>query len=294
MALPIGEPVDVNRRPSTAAVRSRHERRTTTQAGRARSALLIALSLLVSGAACSDQADRSAIPVSSTGAGRLESERDLEFDRNSEGSSQVDVREPASARRGNRPDRQQGRDGGAGGSPSRPVEHSPNVSVELGANDISGLLWMREEEQLAHDVYANLGERWDLRIFANIAASERRHVDSIVALLDRFGIDDPMADRPSGTFTIPAMQQRYDDLVAEGHESLEDALAVGVLIEEVDIVDLRSRSSDVDDIRRVYARLEQGSHRHLRAFVRQLQVRGVEVEPTRLDPGTFAEIVTDG
>ena len=41
--------------------------------------------------------------------------------------------------------------------------------VALTAEESARLLLMREEEKLAHDVYVVAGERWNVRIFANIA-----------------------------------------------------------------------------------------------------------------------------
>lgn len=162
----------------------------------------------------------------------------------------------------------------------------------LSADEVAGLIWMREEEQLAHDVYVTLGEAWDLRIFDNIADSEQSHVDAIVGLLDRYGLDDPASGNELGTFTDPVLQELYDDLVAQGLESVESALAVGATIEELDIVDLRERAAETDTsaIADVYAQLERGSRNHLRAFVGQLDLLGVDYEPTLLDD--FEEIVT--
>ena len=48
---------------------------------------------------------------------------------------------------------------------------------------------MREEEKLARDVYVALGDRWGLRVFENIARAEQRHMDAVVAQLDREGVD---------------------------------------------------------------------------------------------------------
>lgn len=172
----------------------------------------------------------------------------------------------------------------------------PSTSVESGLNDVdtAGLLWMREEEQLAHDVYVALGELWGLRIFENIAASETSHIEAALGLLGRFGIADPAAGNEPGTFTDPALQDLYDRLIADGAESLEAALRVGALIEELDINDLqvRSAATDVADIIAVYADLERGSRNHLRAFVSQLEQRGVTYDPTELDPATFESIVS--
>jgi hypothetical protein len=161
-------------------------------------------------------------------------------------------------------------------------------------DELAGLLWMREEEQLAHDVYVALGEMWGLRIFENIAASETSHIDAVASLLDRYGIDDPAQGNEPGTFTDPAIQELYEQLVADGNGSLEDALAVGAFIEELDIRDLQTRTAATDtaEIIAVYANLERGSRNHLRAFVSQLAARDVVYEPVQLDPAVFDAIVS--
>jgi hypothetical protein len=164
--------------------------------------------------------------------------------------------------------------------------------VDLTESDIAGLLWMREEEQLAHDVYTALGAEWGLRIFENIAASETTHIGLVADLLDRSGIDDPIADAPAGTFTIQAMQELYDELVADGSNSLIDALEVGALIEEIDIADLRAQATDIADIQATYDQLERGSRNHLRAFTSQLAARDVTYEPTLLGVAAYDAIVS--
>ena len=153
---------------------------------------------------------------------------------------------------------------------------------------------MREEEQLAHDVYVVLGDLWGVRIFENIASSETSHIDAVAGLLGQFDIDDPAAGNEPGEFTNPTLQGLYDQLIADGSGSLDAALQVGALIEELDISDLqvRSAATDVSDIATVYANLERGSRNHLRAFISQLELRGVTYEPTQLDSATFDAIVS--
>lgn len=181
-----------------------------------------------------------------------------------------------------------------------PESTDATVATDVGAptpdrldgEEEAGLLWMREEEQLAHDVYAVLGATWGMRIFENIAASEQTHIAATVELLDRFGLDDPAADNAPGTFSDPRLQELYDELVDRGESTREDALAVRATIEELDIADLRLRAAATDEpaIAEVYARLERASRNHLRAFVGQLELLGVRYEPTVLDD--FEEIVS--
>jgi len=174
------------------------------------------------------------------------------------------------------------------------VDGTTSTGSDLDADDIAWLVWLREEEQLAHDVYVMLAERWDLRIFDNISASEENHIAAVVDLLDRYGIDDPAAGNPPGQFTDPQLQALYDQFIADGSASLAAALQVGATIEELDIVDLRELASVVDqpDIVSVAAELERGSRNHLRAFTGQLTGRDVEFGPTHLDAAAFTEIVS--
>ncbi|MFZ2832254.1 MAG: DUF2202 domain-containing protein, partial [Minisyncoccia bacterium] len=48
----------------------------------------------------------------------------------------------------------------------------------LSEKEIAGLVQMREEEKLAHDVYATLGTQSGVNTFANIASSEQTHTDA--------------------------------------------------------------------------------------------------------------------
>ena len=164
----------------------------------------------------------------------------------------------------------------------------------LTAGEIDGLLWMREEEKLAHDVYVTLGESWGDRVFENIARAETIHMEAVKALLDRHGIDDPVGDNAVGVFTDPAIQALYDDLVAEGRTSRVAAMTVGARIEELDISDLRERTTTTQDIALVYAELERGSENHLRAFVRNLDRLGETYAPIYLSVDEFDAIVGAG
>lgn len=156
-----------------------------------------------------------------------------------------------------------------------------------------GLLFMREEEKLARDVYLTLAAQWQIVVFPNIAASEQTHMNSILTLLTRYNVPDPVAGMGVGEFATEHFQTLYADLVALGSASLINALTVGATIEELDIVDLFNRLEEVThpDIQRVYQNLERGSENHLRAFVGQLASRGVTYEPQYLDPELYQQII---
>ena len=140
----------------------------------------------------------------------------------------------------------------------------------------SGLTYMREEEKLARDVYRELGATYSLRVFTNIARSESKHMTAVKTLLDRYGVADPATPDTPGTFKDPTLQKLYDDLVAQGDDSLVAALRVGVAIEKVDIADLKTHiaESTHSDVRAVYTNLLRASQSHLRAFERLLAAYG--------------------
>jgi len=141
-------------------------------------------------------------------------------------------------------------------------------TVALTDDENYWLTYMREEEKVARDVYLYLNDKWNVRIFKNIAASEQTHMDAIKALLDTYTIPDPAAGKGIGEFTNPDLQKLYDDLIREGSISKVEALRVGVIIEETDIDDLTEGIATTrhNDIKTVYSNLLQGSLNHLYAF----------------------------
>jgi hypothetical protein len=64
--------------------------------------------------------------------------------------------------------------GGHGGN--RNSDQSVSVS-QLSPQEAESLLFMREEEKLARDVYITLYEQWNNQVFANISNSEQRHME---------------------------------------------------------------------------------------------------------------------
>jgi len=174
-----------------------------------------------------------------------------------------------------------------------------SVVASLPAQDLSaeeeiGLTKMREEEKLARDVYQVLYEKWGAQVFANITQSEQRHMDAVKALLDKYNLPDPVTDLSVGAFTSPEMQELFDKLVAQGEQSLVEALKVGATIEDLDLYDLYEllKQTDNADIQRVYENLAKGSRNHLRAFTTQLSLNGVTYEAQFLTQEQVDDIIT--
>jgi len=163
----------------------------------------------------------------------------------------------------------------------------------LSEEEIKGMLFMREEEKLAHDVYTYLYSKWGLRPFQNIAESESRHMNAMLNLLKKYNLEDPAANTGAGEFLNEELQALYNTLIAKGEKSLEEALRVGALIEETDIRDIKRELDLVnnEDIKMVYENLMRGSENHLRAFVRNINKRGSNYEPLYLDQALYNKII---
>ncbi len=171
-----------------------------------------------------------------------------------------------------------------------------NMSKDaLSAEEEVGILYMREEEKLARDVYQTLYDKWQKNIFINIAVSEETHTQSVLSLIIKYNLTDPFIDE-AGIFKNETLQNLYTSLINEGSSSLVDALKVGALIEELDIIDIQDYIdiSDNQDIIFIYENLMMGSRNHLRSFVRTLKNEGVSYSPTYLSLNEFNEIIESG
>lgn len=170
---------------------------------------------------------------------------------------------------------------------------------QLDVAETTHLIFMREEEKLARDVYITLNGMWpDSPIFQEIGeGSEQTHTDVIRDKLADYGIPDPNPDTnilPSsiGIYTGEEFgayfQEKYMLLVNQGSQSELDALYVGAFIEELDMHDLvecpeiiKETDNGITDCGLEYTdepalistigSLLDGSKNHLRAFVGRIE-----------------------
>lgn len=165
-----------------------------------------------------------------------------------------------------------------------------------GEAEIAGIVFMREEEKLARDVYLQLAEVWGMNIFSNIASSEETHMDAVLGLIDMAGVEDPAQDMDRGEFLNQDLQDLYDHLVERGEENLGEALLVGAAIEEIDILDLQEYLAETEDpyVIEVYQNLLKGSINHLNAFVRTYERQtGEEYQPQYLTTEAYQALLTE-
>jgi hypothetical protein len=165
--------------------------------------------------------------------------------------------------------------------------------INLTPDESAALLFMREEEKLARDVYQTLYAKWKLQSFANIARSEQTHTDAIKRLMDAYKVSDNTQNQV-GLFVNQDLQKLYSKLIAQGEKSILDALHVGATIEDLDIVDLQTRLGQTDkaDIKFVYESLIRGSENHLRAFTGQITNYGSSYKPQYLSQAQYEAILS--
>ena len=244
-------------------------------------ALVAVIGALVFGAVNRTLAKNSSEGARQTGSGRGSGQTSSPAEQTGEAFNQ-----------GNRGQGQGGR--GAGGKGASEIANLPPATPgELSTEESEALLYMREEEKLAHDVYVAMYAQWSLPIFQNISQSEQAHTEAVKALLDRYGLDDP-ASSEIGVFTNPDLQALYRELTARGSQSLAEALKVGAAIEEIDILDLPSHLAQADnaDIQQVFNNLLNGSYNHLRAFVSTLNTQtGETYQPQYLSAEAYQAII---
>jgi len=166
----------------------------------------------------------------------------------------------------------------------------------LNTYESSSLVYMREEEKLAYNVYSQLNNTWSAQttVFGKISQSEASHSEAVRQLLVRYSLEDPAASLAEGVFANQTLQQLYATLIQEGNLSYLDALNVGCEIEEIDILDLQNAVVNVDnqDIRIVYDNLTKGSRNHLRSFVNALSMIGVTYVPKHLTTAEYNAIIS--
>ena len=167
-----------------------------------------------------------------------------------------------------------------------------DVAATLDNNEVTHLVFLREEEKLERDVFAILSSMYpESTVFGHIDDIEQGHTDVMKYLLQRYGIPDPNNNDNLGVFTGKAygdhFKGRYRYLVGMGSLSELDALYVSAYIEELNMLDIMQcpqvivdRDNDIDkvdqcglaytrnaEIQNIYHVLIEGSKGDLRAYV---------------------------
>lgn len=75
-------------------------------------------------------------------------------------------------------------------------------STTLTEGEKAHLMFMREEEKLARDVYLTLGSLYpNSRVFGKIDDSEQKHTMAVKNMIEKYGLEDPNTNDNVGVFT---------------------------------------------------------------------------------------------
>ncbi len=134
-------------------------------------------------------------------------------------------------------------------------------STPLTTRESGDILFMREEEQLAHDLYMRWYGMYSIPVFSNIAASETMHVNEVQLLIDRYGLQGNRIGNASTGYHNATIQSLYDSLAVQGDANPTGALEASLAVEERDIADLDHALAGTTraDIIQVYSNLRRGS-----------------------------------
>jgi hypothetical protein len=142
------------------------------------------------------------------------------------------------------------------------------------------LLFLREEEKLARDIYVYAFNKYQNNVFNSISQSEQKHMDNVLSLLNQYAIPDP-ASTQMGIFNNADLQSLYNQLKSQVDISASESLKVGATIEELDINDIDDFIANTSNSKllNVYDKLNCGSKNHIRSFTDQLKTVGITFVP---------------
>lgn len=160
-------------------------------------------------------------------------------------------------------------------------DDTPQIQIiELIAQEKQDLIWLREEEKLARDVYTYAYNLYGEKTFTNVSSSEQRHMDEVQTLLEKYELTDPIVNDSIGVFSSAELRDLYVELTGLADSSLEKAFYVGATIEDLDLKDLSVFASNTTraDLLDTYNKLTCGSRNHMRAYYDKLKAHNVTYE----------------
>lgn len=172
-------------------------------------------------------------------------------------------------------------------------DNATPTNALLTEEEINDLMYLREEEKLARDVYIYSYNKYGVNIFKNISESEQTHINSVLTLFNKYYLEDPISEDVVGVFKNSELQELYNQLVEKSDISLIEALVVGNTIEDLDIYDLELNEERTikTDLLDVYGSLKCGSRNHLRNYYSQLVSNNGTYSPEYISSDLFNTII---
>lgn len=155
----------------------------------------------------------------------------------------------------------------------------------------SVILYLVEQEKLAHDFYRSLDTMWVTDIFNRVANEEYVHVGKLSAVAAELMISVPnhFNEYPMGQFIDSKLRHLYTELMIAANFSLEDAYRTCANLEERKMVDLKMalKEPNFELENLTYKALLIGSEDNFKAFIRALNEMNSGYTPILMSPSEF-------
>lgn len=163
--------------------------------------------------------------------------------------------------------------------PMEPVSIHEEMAIE----------YLRENEKFARDFYLEMFDMWDEEIFSKMAEAEGAHMETVFCLLEKYKLEDPVADLKIGEFKNQEMVALYPKLIERGSKSLADAFAAGSMLEVWNLCDLMNceRCLNSEDLNAVVTEFKRSTRNHIRVMHTNLKGYGKHLKPCSLDSDLF-------
>lgn len=153
------------------------------------------------------------------------------------------------------------------------------------------IMYLVEQEKLAHDFYRSLDTMWVTDIFNRVANEEYEHVGKLSAVAAELMINVPnhFNEYPMGQFIDSKLRHLYTELMISANFSLEDAYRTSANLEERKMVDLKMalKEPNFELENLTYKALLIGSEDNFKAFIRALNEMNSGYTPILMSPSEF-------
>ena len=153
------------------------------------------------------------------------------------------------------------------------------------------IMYLVEQEKLAHDFYRSLDTMWVTDIFNRVANEEYEHVGKLSAVAAELMISVPnhFNEYPMRQFIDNKLRHLYAELMISANFSLEDAYRTSANLEERKMVDLKMalKEPNFELENLTYKALLIGSEDNFKAFIRALNEMNSGYTPILMSPSEF-------
>jgi len=159
-----------------------------------------------------------------------------------------------------------------------PTQSPPvNDSKDLSGAEAAFLLSTVEKQKMHSDVYNEMDLKAKDQIFTIMSEDDVQYKEMLSAIVDKYGLDNPISDKISGEYEDHKIQATYDDFINNNNYNWEEMLLYAQKMEEMLITDLQFHLANVSghaDVSEIYNDLIKESKGQLEALNKELRSIG--------------------